>query len=186
MKMIYFDFFKVLSTPPYTPLVAKYIPPNEILEWKKKIDLVDMGELLEDDFISQLAKRGNIPETQIWEEIDVDVEINERLIQFIQTELKPDYKIGLLTNAARSLIERLFENRLELFDSVIISSDLGIIKPDPRIYEAAIKQAGFPAEEILFIDDNPENIEGALKSGMKGIVFTELGSLKSELKKYLS
>jgi HAD superfamily hydrolase (TIGR01509 family) len=186
MKTIFFDFFNVLSTPAYTPVVQKYIPENEQPEWERKIQLVDLGEMHEDDFIRQLAKRGSVADFKIWEEIDRDVELNEQLIEYIKSDLKPAYKIGLLTNAARSLIERLFGDRLELFDTIIISSDYGIIKPDPRIYEAAIAQAKVSAGETMFVDDNPLNIEGAQKAGMKGIVFENVGQMKAELQKHLS
>lgn len=178
--MIYFDFFNVLSTPAYTPVVRKYIPENELPEWNKKIDLVDMGELPEDSFIEQLSKRGNVPNFQVWDEIERDVELNMQLIAYIK-ELKATHKVGLLTNAARSLIERLFEEHLALFDVVIISSDYGVIKPDPHIYDIAITKAGVSGNEITFVDDNERNIRAAEEKGIHGVVYTNLSSLKEVL-----
>ncbi len=182
--MIYFDFFNVLSTPAYKPVVTKYVPEHERPQWEQKIDRVDLGELPEHVFIGELAKYSGVSEHALSQEIDGGIELNQQLIAYIQTELKPNYKIGLLTNAARSLIEHLFTNYLDIFDTVIISSDYGVVKPNPQIYAIAIKDADVKANDIVFVDDNPRNIDAARESGMHGIVYTNLHELKQELENH--
>ena len=46
------------------------------------------------------------------------------------------------------------------------SCEIGVFKPDPRMYRDALKQAGVPAEETVFIDDGPRNLEGAAALGI--------------------
>ena len=58
----------------------------------------------------------------------------------------------------------------ELFDVVVVSGDIGIYKPDRRIFDEAVKRAGVKNEESLFVGDHPINdVEGALGANMKVI-----------------
>jgi HAD superfamily hydrolase (TIGR01509 family) len=54
-------------------------------------------------------------------------------------------------------------------------------KPDPAIYQAALDILGRPPERILFIDDRPENVDGAVKAGMKAIRFEGEDSIRKQL-----
>ncbi len=69
-----------------------------------------------------------------------------------------------------------------LLDDIIISGDVGQIKPDPEIYEIALKRIGRPASECLFIDDALANIEQARKMGFSVIHFQSPEHLERELK----
>jgi len=61
---------------------------------------------------------------------------------------------------------------LRQFDVEIISSRVGIVKPDPRIYAIVEQRTGFSGADILFIDDKAENVEAALARGWSSHVFT--------------
>ena len=54
---------------------------------------------------------------------------------------------------------------LDEFDQSFISAHLGVVKPDPAIYEAVESETGFAPETILFTDDRPENVEAARSRG---------------------
>jgi len=69
------------------------------------------------------------------------------------------------------------------FKRVFISNELNYCKPDPRVYLAVIKELGVPPDSIVLIDDKKENIDGALKCGMKGIVFSSADQLRGDLEK---
>jgi epoxide hydrolase-like predicted phosphatase len=71
------------------------------------------------------------------------------------------------------------------FDSVIISSQTGLTKPDEKIYEYALNQVNAKPEESLFIDDLEHNLEPARKIGMKTILFKDADQLRSELEKII-
>lgn len=86
--------------------------------------------------------------------------------------LRRDYTIGLVTNG-RSLSQR---NKLrsaglgELFDAVIISEEVGIRKPDTRIFFLCLQRLNIRPEEALYVGDNPENdIAPAVRTGMKAV-----------------
>ena len=60
----------------------------------------------------------------------------------------------------------------DFFDQAFISSSMKMMKPDAAIFNEAIRRIGLKAEELLFIDDSPVNVEAALKSGMNAILYT--------------
>jgi putative hydrolase of the HAD superfamily len=53
------------------------------------------------------------------------------------------------------------------FDAVVISCEVGVSKPDPRIYQLCLDRLGLPAPETLFVDDRADNIEGAARVGLR-------------------
>ena len=57
------------------------------------------------------------------------------------------------------------------FGWAILSYEAGSMKPDPEIYHAAIEKAGVPAGDIFFVDDRPENVEGAKAVGIDAVQF---------------
>lgn len=69
---------------------------------------------------------------------------------------------------------------LSYFDGFVISSDLKLLKPEPAIFEAALKKFGLKAEECLLVDDMPENVQGAKNCGLDGFVFNH-----AELDKFI-
>ena len=68
-----------------------------------------------------------------------------------------------------------------LFDDIIISGEVGSIKPEPEIFEITVKRIGKPANECLFIDDSLANIEQARKMGFAVIHFQSSEQLTKEL-----
>lgn len=92
-------------------------------------------------------------------------------------------RTAILSNMGDSVhanIEREFK-WLERFDVLVWSYRLGIAKPDPAIYRFVLEQLGTRAEETLFLDDKPVNIEAARALGMQGIVFSTVKQLRADL-----
>ncbi|RPI28710.1 MAG: HAD family phosphatase [Acidobacteria bacterium] len=67
------------------------------------------------------------------------------------------------------------------FDDILVSGEVGIVKPDPRVYELMLERVGKPAGNCLFIDDSKPNIEVADQLGFQTIHFTSAAQLKEEL-----
>ena len=68
-----------------------------------------------------------------------------------------------------------------LLDDIVISGQIGIVKPDPEIFEIMLKKIGRPASECLFIDDAIANVEQAKNMGFVTIHFKSPGQLDQEL-----
>lgn len=71
----------------------------------------------------------------------------------------------------------------DLLDDIVISGEVGSVKPEPEFFEIALKRIGKPANECLFIDDSPANIEQARKMGFATILFQSSEQLEAELQR---
>ena len=94
---------------------------------------------------------------------------------------------GVRTFALSNWSRRTFEIAaprfpfLRGFDEVVISADVGATKPDPRIYRALLERANLDPEATVFIDDGQANVDGALRLGIAGILYTDPPSLRRDL-----
>lgn len=85
-------------------------------------------------------------------------------------ELKSKYKLAVVSDAWPSLKD-VFINRglYNYFDSFVISSILGVSKPNEKMYLTALNELKLLPEETVFVDDNLDNCKGAIKLGIAGI-----------------
>jgi len=67
---------------------------------------------------------------------------------------------------------------------ITVSARVGLIKPDPAIFDLHAKTFGLDPAAILFFDDNPHNIEGARKSGWNAELFTDPARMKADLARH--
>jgi 2-haloacid dehalogenase len=70
---------------------------------------------------------------------------------------------------------------LSWFEGIVISGEVGVNKPDPRIFEHLVGRFGIEPAESLFIDDSPANIDAARALGFRAIQFTDAAELRREL-----
>ncbi|MDR3084931.1 MAG: HAD family phosphatase [Christensenellaceae bacterium] len=87
--------------------------------------------------------------------------------------LKSSYRLALLSNDV-SQWSRFVREKYALdqhFDAVLISADVGLNKPDVRIYKMMLERLNLKGEECLFVDDRPKNLLGAREAGMLAVMF---------------
>ena len=65
---------------------------------------------------------------------------------------------------------------LDLFDRLILSYEVGHMKPSEEFYRACVTAADVPASSCVFIDDMIENVEGARRAGLEAIQFVDTPS----------
>jgi putative hydrolase of the HAD superfamily len=82
-------------------------------------------------------------------------------------------RTALLTNNVPPMMAHLRSlGRLEShFDVVLASCELGVCKPDPRIFRTCLEALGIPAAETLFVDDHPPNVAEARRLGIHALLF---------------
>jgi glucose-1-phosphatase len=108
------------------------------------------------------------------------------LVDYIRS-LRPRFKTGLLSNAWDDL-RRLMEDKWKIndaFDEIIISAEVGIAKPDPRIYRLAVDRLGVDPEQAVFIDDFFHNLEAARSVGLATVHFKVREQALAELNSLL-
>jgi putative hydrolase of the HAD superfamily len=94
---------------------------------------------------------------------------------------------GLLTAILSNMGDNVLENMerefdwLPRFDVLVWSYKLRMAKPDPAIYRHTLKELGTLPEETLFLDDKPINIRAAQALGMKALLFSNIGQLRTDL-----
>ena len=70
---------------------------------------------------------------------------------------------------------------LDLFDGIVISGEVGLLKPDEAIFEHLAERFGFDPAEAVFVDDLPDNVATARRLGFRAIRFTTPDDLRAEL-----
>ena len=108
-------------------------------------------------------------------------------------KLAKNYRLFLLSNTSSIHITQVnkilqastgVEKLEDLFETVFLSYEMGLMKPDPKIYQKVLEQAGLEAEETLFLDDNLANIEAASKLGIDTIHVRKPVTILEYLKDY--
>lgn len=102
-------------------------------------------------------------------------------------ELRPRWRTAIISNSfvgAREREQALYDFE-GMTEAIIYSHEVGVAKPDPRIYQLACERLALEPEEILFLDDVPANVEAARALGMHAVLFesTEqaIADVKAEL-----
>jgi len=94
---------------------------------------------------------------------------------------------GLLTAIVSNMGDAVHEHMkreqdwLSRFDLLVWSYQLRVAKPDPAIYRYALERLGTRPDETFFLDDKAENVDTAVALGMKGLVFSSVEKLRSDL-----
>ncbi len=161
------------------------------IKWEERLGLERRGlsRAVFDSDASARASIGKATVADVWESVastlklsDAELaelqrdfwagdQVDQELVTFLRS-LRPRYKTALLTNAwpdARLTLQK--RNLVDAVDDVIVSSEEGVAKPDPRIYRVAAERLGIRPDEAVFVDDVAENIEGARAVGMHAVQF---------------
>ncbi len=149
-----------------------------------------LGELSAEQHWSSVAETLQIAQTQIpafQDEFWGGDRMDSQLIDLIRG-LKARYRTALLSNAWSDLRDYL-ENHWQIadaFDLMVISSEVGLAKPDPRIYQLVLKRLQVPAQAAIFLDDVLENVDAARSVGLAGIHFRSADQAMADLEQILN
>ena len=148
-----------------------------------------MGEISSEDHWASVIKRLKRPTSElvaIRDEFFAGDIVDRTLVEYIRS-LRGNYKTGLISNAWGDLRDFIAREKFDdAFDKMIISAEVGAMKPEAKIFQIALEQFGVSPNEAVFVDDFLINIEGCEKVGMKGIHFKDPESALKQLKKLLS
>ena len=147
-----------------------------------------LGQISEDEHwlnVLKILKQPASENERIRAEFFAGDIIDRTLLDFLRS-LRPKYKTGLISNAWSGLRNYILREKFDdAFEYMIISSEVGAAKPDPKIFQIALEQLQVRANEAVFVDDFIENIEACQKVGMKGIHFRDVESAMKQLKALL-
>lgn len=147
-----------------------------------------LGEISADDHWKYVLKRLKRPASEleaIRQEFFAGDIVDRTLVEYIRS-LRGRYKTGLISNAWSDLRDFIVRDKFDdAFDHMVISSEVGATKPEPKIFQIALEHFGVTPREAVFVDDFQVNIEGCEKIGMKGIHFKDPESALDQLRRLL-
>jgi len=147
-----------------------------------------VGEISEEEHWQNVMKTLKLPASEyerVREEFFAGDVIDHEIVDFLRS-IKPRYKTGLISNAWSGLRDYIVREKFDdAFHHMFISAEVGVAKPDPKIYHIALEQLQVNPKEAVFVDDFIENITACEKVGMKGIHFTDSQSALQQLKKMI-
>jgi putative hydrolase of the HAD superfamily len=191
IKNIVFDLGNVIVK--WAPLdILKAVFPNQSAEqfyqdirpiWIQ----LNLGQITEKEAIILYHNQLNIPKEKAAEMLNafktsqLPIPGMLELLSVLHEQGAPLYAI---TDNVKEIIEwhRTHSNFLHYFKDVVVSADIGILKPDQRIYRYLLDKYKLVASETVFIDDVLVNVKGAEAVGMQAFQFTDVSSCIEKLK----
>jgi HAD superfamily hydrolase (TIGR01509 family) len=176
---------------------------REQLEKQYNLPAGGADELVFNSRVSHASTIGLVENAAVWENVKKYLSLSDQqleefkkafwkndfvdhdLLQFLQT-LRPDFKTALLSNAwknFRCILSNVYHIDEGLtVDYILISSELGLAKPDPAVYQILSDTINCEFKEILFVDDFIENITAAKFLGINTIHYQQGIDLIKEIK----
>jgi epoxide hydrolase-like predicted phosphatase len=184
-------------------LRTEYEAPREYLAGRLGLPYEDLVRIVFESDTARQASLGQIGTQQHWEAVAArlgrpadevaalrdqffggDV-LDRQLLDFIRS-LRSSRRTGLISNGWPDLRDYITRNRFEdAFDVLIISAEVGLMKPDHRIYELALQHMQVSPGQSVMVDDMPANVAAAKDLGMHGIVFKDATQVQRELNQIL-
>jgi putative hydrolase of the HAD superfamily len=185
INAVIFDYGGVLCFHPTEDQIARAaakcgLPPAELVRamWKKRI-AYDAGQS-PNEYWSEVARIAgstfddNTIAQMVECEIDFWGRFDDRALSWIHQLRASGARTGILSNLPSPLGAHLRtrDGFLDHFDHVTFSFELNVVKPQREIYEHAVRGLNIAPDQALFLDDRPENIEGARAAGLHAELYS--------------
>ncbi len=196
IQAVFFDFGGVIQR-------TEYQAPRQYLAQRFGMEYDDIDNIVFNSPTAKQATVGEIPVQKHWEAVAKRLKVSKEQITGVESEffagdvidhsiveylrsLRSRFKTGLISNAWSDMREYLVRKKLDVvFDTLTISAEEGVAKPEAKIYHLALEQAQVQPEAAVFVDDVLANIEACEALGMKGILFKDPQEAMEQLKKLL-
>ena len=191
---IVFDLGKVLIPFDYAPAINKLnhiengIGTSFIEFYKSNYHFhrdFESGKISESEFVNKMLEMVEHKiDAETFKKYYADIfTVNEDVVSLLPI-LKRDYKLFLLSNTD-SIHKKYGWQKYEFlkyFDKLILSHEVGSVKPEEKIYRAVEETSGSPSGEHFYIDDIQEYVDAAINLGWDAVVFEGYEKLVRDLK----
>lgn len=188
IKAIIFDCFGVLTTDTWRAFVDS-LPPEVSSERARELNRqLDSGFINHQEFKEQIFELTGRQPIEVEKLLDNEIVKNAQLLDYIRDLKERGYKIGLLSNISSNWIRStlLTEAEAELFDEMVLSYEVGMTKPDRRVYLLICERLRVSTHEAVMIDDIAGYCEAAHTEGLSAVTYEDNAQLKAELEKILA
>lgn len=188
IKAVIFDCFGVIISDGLSVILQELGRTNP--EAKKyviqEVDSAITGQIETTEYVKRVSEHLGISEEEWKRNIKEKEYKDQEVMDFIKS-LRPRYKTAMLSNVGRGGIERRFapEEMQECFDEVVVSAEVGVQKPDPKIYQYTAEKLLVSPSECVFIDDLEPYCDAARAVGMQAIWYRDFEQMKTDLEKIL-
>jgi len=191
---IVFDLGKVLIPFDYAPSISKLnlieqgLGDRFIEFYKSNYHFhrdFEAGKISETEFVNKMLEVINHKiDAETFKKYYADIfSLNEDVISLLPI-LKKNHKLFLLSNTD-SIHQKYGWQKYEFlkhFDRLILSHEVGSVKPEEKIYRAVEEASGLPSEEHFYIDDIKEYVDAGINLGWDAVLFEGYNKLLRDLK----
>jgi putative hydrolase of the HAD superfamily len=156
-----------------------------ILTGNELVQEFETGKLSETEFYEEVCRRlgTNIPRSgffNAWNSVFADQLLSDHVL----ATLAGKAHLWAVSNTNRTHFDFLARSFtfLRHFEGLILSYEVGALKPDTRIFEQALRKSGAPASDLLFVDDQEINVKAAGTLGIEGFTFLNPGQFENEMR----
>ncbi len=191
IKAVVFDWGGVLIDDPAYPLVQYFAKALGVTEddyqkaYEEFQEDFHRGFITEDKFWARMCARLNVPKPKLqslWGQGFKSVYSPKRKVFSLARLLRrKGYRIGLLSNTEEPAMCFFYKQGYDIFDVLVFSCEEEILKPQKTIYKRVVERLRVKPQEIVFIDNNPEFVDGAKQAGLNAILFKNIDQLKNDL-----
>lgn len=194
IKNVIFDVGNVLVRWAPLEVIKSVLPQFDPSGFYKKmrplwLDL-NRGKLSEEGAIHHYQKLFDLPKETIAQLI-LELKLHQKplggSIGLLEKLQRHNLSLFAITDNIKEFMEyhRIHSAFPKYFKDIIVSADVGLLKPEPEIYIYLLKKHNLNATESIFIDDVMANVEGAINVGMQAFQFTDVASCEERLMKLL-
>jgi len=164
---------------------ATKVSPESFIETFERVNNshYERGKVSTAELVSRLneALGSNLTEEEfhiLWNtSLDEDVQMT-KMFQGLREQF-PLYLLSNINDSNFTFLETNF-NVSRHFNELILSHEVGYIKPEPEIYHEVLKRSGMEPHHCLFVDDLKPNVEGARAVGLNAFQFTGFEDLRAK------
>jgi glucose-1-phosphatase len=148
-------------------------------------DRVNRGQLPGDALRVELSQRlgvGDVTADEFFELWNSHFTVDDEMVREVEQHVGKR-RLVLLSNTHDQHVKWIRSRvpLLDRFDALILSCEVGLVKPEREIYERALQAAGVPLAEAVFFDDIAKYVEGAEAIGLRARVFTTVEQFRQDL-----
>jgi putative hydrolase of the HAD superfamily len=184
IKAIIFDCFGVLVGKGFeqTYRIAGGDPVRDRDFIEKTLGEANLGLITDEQFRIRMAERVGITKVE-WDEALRQAELVDMALLAYILQLRSSYKTAVLSNANKHVLNnKIGDEWLEkAFDEVVVSAEVGLVKPDPRMYQLVADRLGVVPKECIYIDDRESFVKIASEMGMNALIYSNFSQLKDDI-----
>ena len=187
-------------------VLLKQKPSHSFGTWEKSLGLPEgeLGRIIDKSGWNKAATLGKISAHEVWQRVGERLDLSNEQVHAIESDFRPDeeintelvvllrslrlrYTIATISNAWSDTREALTRKYGldKIVDAMFFSYEVGLAKPDSRIFQIAVSRLKVYPEETIFVDDKDANVDTARLIGMHGIQYKNNEQTIADIHKWL-